>query len=578
MRQQLWITALLGSLVVTLLQGHEPKSVPPDVPPPKPVEEFSIQRLMTADEAIQLAWQDSQRLDPLAALQVRYIWLGPQATALDVKAAAIALNIISRSPVLQRPELVNGNLLRVTLSSYAPRKNDLKDWLKFWEDLQFDPTFNLLLTKATIASAQKTLLVGLTLPEHKENFDVIRVNGPHIDGQTFVQLQERTASQAPVVSLPYFLLRVLTTIKDKNLYATLYGGRYFEFAGVKKAKDVYENPGKTTDLDVFLEERGIGNTQVGFKFAELFDKLRSDQRVAQRRSGVTGKARVVLWFHGPDAKDGTGTISITLDIRDQDVDIDTQPFMNLLNPKFLALEAIAEKSNGMHVYALFNDKEELLDEAAIEVAADRTIPAPHTPRLQSGISCMACHEADGSDGWKAVHNDVSRQVNKITKLDILTDLSDQKKDTADILDRLKGLYGGDFTKSLRRARDDYAETILRAAGPWPAAAASGQTDVVKVGVGYTVAKVRNYQYNLVDAKTALDELGYTTQEGNELRALEELLPPDQQARIGGVILEDERIGSLRAGSPIERNDFNLVYAFAAARAQKAFKELEKKSK
>lgn len=577
---------------VTLLSGHQESptgSRPAATASAK--TDTTIRRLMTPTDAVALALADNRVMPDYAAQTVRYLWLGPEGSVEDAKAASIILNMVSRSSTLKRPEVLQrGNLVRVRLEDFAPTDRDLKEWLKIWEDFQFDPLFNLLLTKDTLKFAEQ-FFPPEAIPD-KKDVDVVRINGPHVDARAFLELQGRTHSAAPVVSLWYFAMRALTTIKDvdkepdknknNSLYATLYGGRYYELAGIKRIKDAYDNPGKATDLDLFLARRGIGSIEERITYRDLFDKLRSDRRFVLEMSGVTGKPRLTEWFHGPDNGDGTGTISVTNDLRDQDIDIGTDPFMNLLSFKAKAFEVIAEKGNGLHLYSIYDDKQALLDEATSNVVTDRTVPEPHSPRLQSGISCIACHETEGSDGWKPLHSDVTEIVAGKTKLDIITDLSQVKRPLSDIIDRLKGLYHKDaensvLTKHIHRARNDYAEAVLRAGGPWPQSS-SGQTDVVKVATGYIVKGIRHYQYDLVDTKTALRDLGFVAPAKKEVETLKLLLPPEPGAQVGPFLVEDQRAAALKEGKAIQRSRWDLLYSFAAARSQKASKNLEPKEK
>lgn len=580
-RKNLMATIALLLTLSALMSGHapidlglplDPQAAPAETSAPAAQEE--IITLPGPNQAVLWALADVQTLPPATQGLVRYIWL-ERGKIEDLKSATINLNIISRAPLALRAyPLMGGQLLRVHLDRYAPRAEDLAEWLKFWEDLQFDPRFSLFLTKDALELTQR--LLGNIITDEQiqklDEVDVIRLNGGHIDRNALLQLQLLTRSQAPVVSDAYFGHRVLSTVKDKGLYAVLFGGRYYEFAGIKKAKQL-QGKENFTDLDVFLEECGIGNLQAGVTADKLFDKLRSDQRVAIFRSGVTGKPRRVDWYHGPDNRDGTGAISVTHDLRNDQIDIKTHPIMNLIDIKAGAYEAIAEKTNGLHKYAIFDDKQALLDVAdATNIVADRTIPAPHTPSLQSAISCIACHEADGSDGWKTLTNDVK----KITggALDIFADVGNLNKLQSDVIDRAAGLYAGDFSKHLRRARDDYAEVLLKTAGPWPQTQA--QVDVVKVSMGHTVDRVRNWWYDMVTPAQALAELGYQAPKGKEVATLKSILPPDPNSRLGSIFLEDPRIGALKRGESIPRTDWALAYGFAAARAQQTIQKMKQK--
>lgn len=547
----------------------------------KPKNEEKIKRLALPDDAVKLALADLLTIALFERPFQRYIWV-PNATTDDVKAATIALGVISRAsvPVIRpypfdrvfgmpvAPDTVAPMLLRVDLRKYAPRERDLIEWVKLWENFAFDPMFNLLLTRDELKFAARYGLSEKDLPSR--DVDVIRVNGPHIDPGALYGLQVYTLSKAPIVSDNYFAWRVLSTIKDKGVYAQVWGGLYYEFRGIRKAKDV-KGKEKATDLDLFLEDAGVGNIKAGFTADKLFDKLRSDQRVAMFKSGVTGKPRRADWFHGPDSRDGTGSISVTHDLRDQDVDIGTHPVFNLIDFKAAAFEVIAERTNGFHAYAIFDAEQKLLDETGQDVVSDRTVPSPWPPRLQSGISCIACHEASGDDGWKPMVNDVKKLLSR--KLDVFGDLSQKNRLQDDIIDRLAGLYAGDFTKSLRRGRDDYAETLFRCGGSW--GASKDQTDIVKVAMNHLVDRTRGYYFSSVTPRMALAELGLEVSKGKEVDTLNALLPPDPEALVGGYFLESPVIGALKENVSVNRSDWGLAYSFAALRSRKTLINLLK---
>jgi len=548
----------------------------------------AVRRVSTPSDAVLTALADAERLSPFEARFVRYLWL-PGGTVQELKDAALSLNIVSRATVPLRLPPVAGLLLaRVDLRQFAPRQQDLEDWLRLWEDFQFDPFFALLVTRDTLnlltpavrarvaesrLSRDRTLL-GALVAGHARAAETLRFTSPGVDARALARLGLLTGSQAPVVAAPYFQARVLTTIKDKGLYALLFGGRYYEFAGIQKAADV-KGKEEATDEDLFFERLGIGNIAAGVNAAQFFETLRSDQRLAMFRSGVTGKPRRVDLFHTPSGRETVSWGAITHDVRDQDIDVGSHPVLNLLNAVDQAREAIFDRVNGTHIYALFDGQGKLLDEAGADVAVDRTVPAPHAPRLQCALSCMACHETEGSDGWKSMTNEVKQLLGgKYTKLDVFGDLSQRDRLLTDPLDRLAGLYAGDFSKNLRRARDDYAETVLKITGPWPES--KDQVDVVKIAVSHLVTSTRGYQYDLVDAQRALRELGWEVPRDQATAFLGTLLPPDERSAVGAILPEDPRLAALKEGLGIPRADWALVYSFAAERAQRAEAALARK--
>jgi hypothetical protein len=632
------LAALVGTATAGLLlsspslprraePAHEQATVAHDEAP-------TMKATQTPNDAVRLALADVQTLAPGVRCNIRYLWIQDGAKA-SLRTSSLALNYLSRASAIFKPlPVAEGHLVRVDLRTYAPRDRDLREWFDFWEQLQFDPMFSLLLTRDTIAFAGKLLD---NLPKRKvtrtrkvtkpgpvrretriivhaggpyaapddsgrswpdmapgryeidlewkgppveeditetveetavlgEGVDVLRLNAAHIDPVAFVQLQELTHTLAPVVEHRYFKSRALRTIKDQGVFRTIFGGLYYELRGIRKAKDVLGADTKATDLDLFFEGLGIGSIKAGLSAEQLFDKLRSDQRLAVFRSGVTGKPREVDMFHTPAAKEGNSWGAITGDVKDRDVDLGDRAFANLLNPRRQAREAIFPAATDLPEFALFNGQGALQDEVPPDVANDSTVPRPHTQRLEAAIGCLRCHYLDGSDGWKPLVNDVKRLLDG--RLDLFGDLS-QGKNTfaADTIDRLAGLFGGDFSKNLRRNRDDIAEATLRATGPWDDG--GDQTTIAKLAGQRLAEEFESYVYDLVDCQTALREIGLQVDRKRAVETFRALVPPDLRSTFAGAYVpEDPRIGALRAGLSINRTDWALVYNFAAERAQK----------
>src|ERR1700722_4221108 len=121
-----------------------PKEVQaPKMPP-------SLKRVQVPTEAIALAEADVKTLPIDARLLTRYIWL-QETTPEKVDAIKLALGFISlASRPVQPTVIADGHLIRVNLSLYAPRFNDLQLWIDTWELMQFDPAFSQLITKDNI--------------------------------------------------------------------------------------------------------------------------------------------------------------------------------------------------------------------------------------------------------------------------------------------------------------------------------------------------------------------------------------------------------------------------------------------
>lgn len=550
----------------------------------------------TLAEAHTIALADLQTIPVEEHIFIRWVWI-QEPSKNSIKALSSGLNYVSRATVPVRPlPLGDGRLVRVDLRKFAPRIGDLNEWIKTWELLANDPTFSLLITKDVLENILKQAgphpfvrvaqadggFADVELAKFDASkVDVVRLEGPHLNIANVVALQDATQSLAPVVEYHYFLLRALTAIQDKGVFREIWGGIYYELAGVKqvqakKEDDAKKVEAKETDEDLLFRSLGIGDVNKGITAAKIFADLRSDQRVAVFRSGITGKPRRVDLFPTLSSRHGSSIVTVTHDIRDQDVDVGQHAILNLLQVKDFAREVIFTRANGFNGYALFNADGVLQREVPPDVAVDRTIPAPHSPRLQPAISCISCHEGEGSDGYKALTNDVKALLGQ--KLDIFDDLSERKGDVPDTLDRLAGLYAGSPDKVLRRARDDFSENQLRVTGPWEKSAKNDQTDVIKLTANEIVGAVYRYRYDLVDAQQALRELGHVVEKEAAVKTLNELLPPDKGSIQFGIAVEDPRLGALKAGLGINRNDWALVYSYAASRVQREVMPMPREKK
>jgi hypothetical protein len=559
-----------------------------DVPAPAPRQAPGrLRALPVPDDAVGQALTDVLSLPPYARPYARYVRvregtleadadgrpLDPPALSRDGKAVALTLGMVSRSvfPNVRPVPVPGGQVLRIDLTQYAPRPGDLREWLRLWEEFRFDPDFSLLLTRDELEMVAR---YGVDVGKgEKADVDVVRIDGPHIDPAALYRLKKETHSEAPVVGDRYLAWRVLSTVKSDGVYRVIWGGLYYELRGVRRAKDV-KGAEDATDLDVFLDDAGVGNVKAGLTAERLFDRLRSDQRVAVFRSGVTGKPRRADWFHAPDSRDGTGWVSVTHDLRDKDVDVSFHPLYNLLSAKEAAFEVIREGTNGFPVYAIYDGQQKLLDVAAQDVVSDRTVPSPFSPVLQCGISCLACHCAQGDVGVKSLQNDAKRLLSG--RLDAFGDLSRKDPFGPRTIERLAGLYAGDFTKHIRRARDDLDETVLRCAGPWPGA--RDQVNVVKPAMTHVVDRCRGYWYDEVTPGLALRELGLMAPKGKAVGVLKALLPPDPQAAVvlpytQPYVAENPVLGALKENVNVGRADWDLVKTFAAVRSRKTLATL-----
>jgi hypothetical protein len=618
-------------------QQAEPQMVAFAQPQPKQLPTVQA----TEGEALIAAAADLAMVPEFDRLYMRYVWIA-SGKFRDARTASFTINLLSRGTTIARPTPVQAVakragkadvpilLQRCDLRQYANTDAVLHDLTETWEELAFDPRFNLLLTKATLEFA-----TGIKLPKvkrqvtktveeivevpggyihtdgarytHKrvkrevttteevdalsEKTNVVRQVAPHLPLDAVAALVDGTHSQAPVVSLGYLVARGMRQVQDKGtLWQDLYGGLYYRFRGIAKAK-------KGTDEDTYFAGVGVGEAGGRVKAADVFNAQQSDARAAVFVSGVTGRPRRIDFLRtlSGHVAFNTSLLSITQDLKRGSIDIDQHPLFNLdpfSRVKFDAKELIREITNGLNEFVLFNGNGDLLDQATDDVAADSTIPAPYGNVLEPAIGCIRCH-AKGR-GWQTVTNDVALLTQKgkdrpAALLDILDDISGTKRrglvgakrefSRNEAIQRLTGLYTADAEMTmLPRARDDYTRAIQLATGQEDG---ENGVDLAQIRSSDLAAIFNGYFYRKLTAIDALRDLGEVWEGTDAIKAgkrLQEVTTKDQNAVQGNTVWiyplhggeavpvpEDPVIAALYRGLGIERSDYDLRFSFVAAR-------------
>lgn len=532
---------------------------------PKPPTPLAF--LPAPADAISYALSDISTIPEVDRPFQRYVWI-PDGDPLKQGQVSFGVNTaISQASVIIKPMIVaEGRMVRWDLRTLAPNEIQYARLHSLWEQLANEPYFHV--TKTTdvalpIEAKELPRQVGdpvgsarfiidgqtwfrsetnlwfilqennwITAKPHFLKSQSVSVYGAHVGLQQGVMLQGLTQSSAAVVRYDWFLFKILSTLD---------GGLYYDFVGVDK------NPKGKTAQQAFFESIGVTEQQA--------EQLRSDQRTAIFRSNVTGRPRRIDVFQSPGVRpsSGSGLVTITHDIGEGETKAENDPIRNLLELKDKARELIAERPNGMHIFLLFDNQGNLQNSAPDDVVKDHTIPVPHPARVQSAIGCIRCHGP--FDGWQPFGNDVQKMLKGM--LNVYDDLN-SKLTIPETLDRLAGLYTGDLSKPIRRARDDYSDAVY--------VATNGQTvSQVSGGVASTYS---SYHYELVDAVKACKELGYQVPEDKAVYYLNLILPPLQRDSIG-ISPEDPIIGALKAGLSVNRFQWESVYADAAFRSMQS---------
>lgn len=505
----------------------------------------------------------------------RYIWI-PSPNKQRIGAVCYAVNLsVSQASTIIKPKVLNkSHMLRFDLRVLAPQESQLAKMLVLWERLGNDPYFHINATANDALPTDAIVIKSdLTDPAGSIRFKAggklwfktneglfflwngtqwisdqsIIVNNPkkvstygaHCGLEQSVLLQGLTKSNAAVVRYDYFIAKVLTTLDD---------GLYYDFVGI------VANPGGgKTSQEAFFASLGVDE--------KIIENLRSDQRAAMFRSNVTGKPRRIDAFQGPNVRPGVGSglITVTRDMADENIGPNGDPFRNLLVLKDDAREVIAERPNGMHIFALFDGKGNLQRAAPDNVVKDHSVPAPHTARLQPSISCIRCHGPN--QGFQPFRNEV--QVMRNGLLDIFDDLQSRKA-IPETLDRLAGLYAGDLTKAINRGRDDYADAVFITTEGMSVSEVSAAVSTI----------YGNYYYDMIDAQVALRELGFDVPKEHSVTYLNQFVPPLQRDVLG-ISPEDPIIGALKSGLSINRSQWEQIYADMAFRGLQTLKAQQK---
>lgn len=534
-----------------------------------------VPRLHNETDAAILAAADIRTLPRHDRPFYRYVYV-LSGSLEDRQVTSFGVNTVSRSSTVRAPQRLTDFLVRIDLRHYVRSKSgdfnveDLGDYLTFWEELRFDPTFSLLLTP------DMQRFAGVEVVEVKRWFkwkipgelghhyemrpelvkvaaikagEVLRVNGAL--PEAYEALQVECATEAPIVELRYMLTRLLTTIKGQGGDKQIFGGLYYEFAGVVR------KPKAGTAEDDFFAKLGVADPEKGVTAAKFYERMESERRAAMTFSNVTAKPRRIDLAPTPRTRDG-GWVSITHDPNDDDQDATKDPVKSVLDLVDFAREVRASKPNGFILDALFDKDGALQDEVPFNVAHDHKIPEPHTRRLQPSIGCIRCHGTDGSMGLKPFRNDVA---DLIRESGILDDLTQRGTLQYAIYKQANDLYGSDPDKFLARARQDYSAAALEATGPWKE---GKQADIVKYVSQHVADLFDEYNYRPVDARTALWELrvAKVAENAKAAKMLQEMFPKRPGAPF------DPTLGHLQGGRVVTRLQWSLLQGVLAGKVKR----------
>ena len=537
--------------------------------PAKGAEVEPAKRYTSPATAAATAVADVGQLQAADRCVIRYLW-NSDGDPLTPKLVSFALNaVVSKASTIRRPAVVaDGLLVRVDLLAYAPNDDDLIALIDLWESLaEKEPYFTITrkvavpLSKLRVGDLIRVRFSdgrwrsclfqrlngsqvyftwrGKLYQQHEKFVDVLAtVMAPWL-GDASPLLSGATQSQCPIVRADWWLVQVLTTLR---------GGRYYDFARIRQSN------GEQTARELFLEEVGADQ--------QLVDQLDSLQKIALKRSEVTGKPRQVFFFYGVGNRPGDAIplVTITEDLTDEDVQAEQDPIRNLQNFKGKGSEAIRLNKRGFQDYALFDGDGDRVDVVPQNIATDRHVPDPHTKNLQPGISCIFCHGmVEGERGYKPAPNHIQLMVRG--RGNIFDDLSEPKKTGNEVLDELASEFGGSLDKPFFRARMDFSDAVFRA---------TGGLSVAELANGLYAA-IYGYLYDPVNATLACQDLGVDPPAEKAIETFSALIG-EHVAGPDWIIPEDPTFAAILTPTLFaNRYEWELVYADAAIRQQETLR-------
>lgn len=510
------------------------------------VREPAVVKIPDAADASVWALQDLMLLPASERVLTFYVWGGPDQTVKTAKVNSLAVNSsLSHSSTLQFPALTaDGRLFRYNLRHLCPKPADLQRAIGVMNYLALNEPYwhiNLeTLGRKPVACAPFLWIDGRTYTS------TITIPSP-TTADSYSLLCRETGLLAPLLHHGDFLRRLSSTIEDE-------GGVYYHAIGFKRHRKAL------SQAEIFAS--------VGLDTA-LSRKVEGDDRVGLVRSGVTGDPRAVEAIQG-----AVGSARITYDLNDGKTrgNVRQHPLYNLLGivDKADGKEIIIDRSNGLFAYVLTDGQGKLADVAPQALVTDHRVPAPHNANLFPPLSCVRCHASTG--GVKNCPNDVPVLLSRAGGVDAFDDL--RARSPGEAIDRLAGLYGGNFDKRLTDTRIRYGDSVF--------AATRGMT--AEEAANEWAKQYGDYTYELIDAERQLLELGYRARSPQAavkmLRTLLQPLEADSLLPSGQPFATDDPLIHAPSAGPrpisIPRYDFERTFAeqFRRVRARGVKTEIE----
>ncbi len=441
--------------------------------------------------------------------QMRWLWC-PAGSDDEYATACVAINVaLNRSTTPYRPpRMAGGALVAVDLGQMGDTMEEVAKVTQLWDSLAADEPY--------FTFTQKVVTHGDAKKKVADSVATVVSPAPHLGEEgAYVGVGR-------VYRVDQFARRMLSSIDDGQYYAA-------------------RNISSKTKMRDYLRSRG-------FDLDNAQQRLATDQLVTL--SNVTSRVRVVKLGQSQGVKPskGRGLVSITCDLADKPNDPNRNGFQSLLNESFDAFEVILVLPTGQCEYTLWNSKEELLTEAAPNVATDNTVPKPFNARLQPAISCIRCHSQ--GEGYQPLASQFIFDNQGYGR--VLADLSKGTKasDQFRAIQTIRSRYGASQSEVdhlLQDARDSLAKQYdfvnLR------------EAHGAKSAYEATSRVVNQYQYRWMNPIDVDRELGIDP--GTDpVAAFNAAIPP-----LGELVPTGDAgiTNRLRSGKEITRQEFESVY-------------------
>jgi len=414
--------------------------------------------------------------DRAATRYVSLYAIEPKRRQAAAAVVSFLLNSVGAADTIALPELVEGSQGRLLRFSLDRLRIDARAWEALGSE---DPYFRL-----------RTQVID---PNNKRPRTVV-TDGGWVGLEQAARLRALCGSASGVVRADFFIARASTTAE---------GGHYYTLAGV---------PAREQDFFALV---GVDLQATG--------RLHADQGANLIRSRVTYKMRRVTRRQGP-----LGAAWHTYDVERSTPERD--PIRNPLGFVYDAGEHIAAKRNGLHLFALYDNRGRRQDSVPDKIAKDAS--DPHGAGvIVPLLSCVRCHT---ESGLRPVANDQKRLLAE--RVDLLTEREEDAE-------RLASFYDRDLDRHLLRDREDYATAV---------ASATGGLTVDRLATALA-EQYAAYVDELVSPAQAARELGVTADD------LARLLAGSNDA----VLL------ALCAGLSVQRQQWEAAFAEAALRTTTA---------